>query len=168
METRNANTEGIGEIPIKSLIKTSLRMRPERIIVGEVRGAEALDMLQAMNTGHEGSMSTGHANSVKDMMSRLETMVFMAVPMPVEVIRRQIASSLDIMVFLSRFRDGSRRVTEICEVLDYENGDIQLNPLFIFEEKGEDSDGKVIGELKSTGNALKNTYKIKQNLGYGY
>jgi len=168
METRNANTEGIGEIPIKSLIKTSLRMRPERIIVGEVRGAEALDMLQAMNTGHEGSMSTGHANSVKDMMSRLETMVLMAVPMPLEAIRKQIASSLDIMVFLSRFRDGSRRVTEISEVLDYENGDVQLNPLFIFEEKGEDNDGKVIGELKSTGNALKNTYKIKQNLGRGF
>jgi len=165
METRNANTEGIGEIPINALIKTSLRMRPERIIVGEVRGAEALDMLQAMNTGHEGSMSTGHANSVKDMLSRLETMVLMAVPMPLEAIRKQIASSIDIMIFLSRFRDGSRRVTEICEVLDYENGDVQLNPLFIFEEKGEDSDGKIIGELKSTGNALKNTYKIKQNLG---
>jgi pilus assembly protein CpaF len=167
METRNANTEGIGEIPIKSLIKTSLRMRPERIIVGEVRGAEAIDMLQAMNTGHEGSMSTGHANSVKDMLSRLETMVLMAVPMPLEAIRKQIASSIDIMIFLSRFRDGSRKVVEICEVLDYENGDIQLSPLFIFEEKGENSDGKIIGELKSTGNVLKNTYKIRQNLGFG-
>ncbi|MDI9483603.1 MAG: CpaF family protein [Bacillota bacterium] len=168
METRNANTEGIGEIPIKSLIKTSLRMRPERIVVGEVRGAEALDMLQAMNTGHEGSMSTGHANSVKDMLTRLETMVLMAVPMPLEAIRKQIASSLDIMIFLSRFRDGSRKITEICEVLDYENGDINLNPLFIFEEQGEDNDGKIIGQLKSTGNELKNTYKFKQNLGYGY
>jgi len=168
METRNANTEGIGEIPIRTLIKTSLRMRPERIIVGEVRGAEALDMLQAMNTGHEGSMSTGHANSVKDMLTRLETMVLMAVPMPLEAIRKQIASSLDIIIFLSRFRDGTRKVVEICEVLDYEDGDVNLNPLFRFEEKGEDESGKITGELKSTGNALKNTYKIKQYIGHGY
>ncbi|NLG89458.1 MAG: CpaF family protein [Clostridiaceae bacterium] len=168
METRNANTEGIGEIPIRTLIKTSLRMRPERIIVGEVRGAEALDMLQAMNTGHEGSMSTGHANSVKDMLTRLETMVLMAVPMPLEAIRKQIASSLDIIIFLSRFRDGTRKVVEICEVLDYEDGDVNLNPLFRFEEKGEDESGKITGELKSTGNALKNTCKIKQYIGHGY
>jgi pilus assembly protein CpaF len=166
METRNANTEGLGEIPIRALIKTSLRMRPERIIVGEVRGAEALDMLQAMNTGHEGSMSTGHANSVKDMLTRLETMVLMAVPLPLEAIRKQMASSLDIMIFLSRFRDGTRKVVEISEVLDYEDGNVKLNPLFIFEEKGEDENGKIIGELKSTGNVLKNTNKIKQNLGH--
>lgn len=137
METRNANTEGLGEIPIRALIKTSLRMRPERIIVGEVRGAEALDMLQAMNTGHEGSMSTGHANSVKDMLTRLETMVLMAVPLPLEAIRKQMASSLDIMILLSRFRDGTRKVVEISEVLDYEDGNVKLNPLFIFEEKGK-------------------------------
>lgn len=166
METRNANTEGIGEIPMKALIKTSLRMRPERIIVGEVRGEEALDMLQAMNTGHEGSMSTGHANSIPDMLSRLETMVLMAAPLPLEAIRKQIASSLDIMIFLSRFRDGTRKVTEICEVLGYHDGDVKLNQLYRYEEEGEDENGKVAGQLKSTGCLLQNTEKIKQYLGY--
>lgn len=165
METRNANTEGVGEIPMKALIKTSLRMRPERIIVGEVRGEEALDMLQAMNTGHEGSMSTGHANSIKDMISRLETMVLMAAPLPLEAIRRQIASSIDIMIYLSRFRDGSRRVVEISEVLGYRDGDITFNPLFRFEEEGEDSHGRVLGALRPTGNKLENTAKLQQNLG---
>lgn len=164
METRNANTEGHGDIPMKALIKTSLRMRPERIIVGEVRGEEALDMLQAMNTGHDGSMSTGHANSVKDMLTRLETMVLMAAPLPLEAIRKQIASSLEIMIFLSRFRDGSRKVTEITEVLDYENSEITLNPLFKFSEDGKSTDGRIIGSLKSTGNKLINMIKIKQNL----
>lgn len=166
METRNANTEGIGEIPMKALIKTSLRMRPERIIVGEVRGEEALDMLQAMNTGHEGSMSTGHANSILDMLTRLETMVLMAAPLPLEAIRKQIASSLDVMIFLSRFRDGSRKVTEICEVLGYYDGEIKLNHLYKYEEEGEDENGKVSGKLKSTGSVLQNTLKIKQNLGH--
>lgn len=166
METRNANTEGIGEIPMKALIKTSLRMRPERIIVGEVRGEEALDMLQAMNTGHEGLMSTGHANSILDMLTRLETMVLMAAPLPLEAIRKQIASSLDVMIFLSRFRDGSRKVTEICEVLGYYDGEIKLNHLYKYEEEGEDENGKVSGKLKSTGSVLQNTLKIKQNLGH--
>ncbi|MGI6050572.1 MAG: CpaF family protein, partial [Acetivibrionales bacterium] len=115
METRNANTEGKGEIGINALIKTSLRMRPERVIVGEVRGKEALDMLQAMNTGHDGSMSTGHANSTRDMLSRLETMVLMAAPIPLEAIKKQIASAIDIIIFLSRLRDHSRRVLEISE-----------------------------------------------------
>ncbi len=161
METRNANTEGLGEIPMKALIKTSLRMRPERIIVGEVRGEEALDMLQAMNTGHEGSMSTGHANSVKDMLSRLETMVLMAAPLPLEAIRKQIASSLDIMIFLSRFRDGSRKVVEICEVLDCEYGEVRLNSLYRFCEEGEDSEGKILGSLKQTGSDLQNTAKLE-------
>ncbi|NLN65531.1 MAG: CpaF family protein [Clostridiaceae bacterium] len=165
METRNANTEGLGEIPMKALIKTSLRMRPERIIVGEVRGEEALDMLQAMNTGHEGSMSTGHANSIKDMLSRLETMVLMAAPLPLEAIRKQIASSLDIMVFLSRFRDGTRKVVEISEVLGYDTNDIILNCLYTFREEGEGSMGKVIGALQPTGNTLQNVMKLKQNLG---
>lgn len=165
METRNANTEGLGEIPMKALIKTSLRMRPDRIIVGEVRGEEALDMLQAMNTGHEGSMSTGHANSIRDMLSRLETMVLMAAPLPLEAIRKQIASSLDIMIFLSRFRDGTRKVVEISEVLHFDNNDIPLNPLFRFEEEGEDSLGNVIGLLKPTGNALENKVKMQHNLG---
>ncbi|NLY18115.1 MAG: CpaF family protein [Clostridiaceae bacterium] len=165
LETRNANTEGHGEIPMKALIKTSLRMRPERIIVGEVRGEEALDMLQAMNTGHDGSMSTGHANSVKDMLTRLETMVLMAAPLPLEAIRKQIASSIDIMIFLSRFRDGNRKVTEITEILGCENGEIKLNPLFSFSEDGKSPDGRIIGSLKPTGNRLVNTIKIKQNLG---
>ncbi len=168
METRNANTEGYGEIPMKALIKTSLRMRPERIIVGEVRGGEALDMLQAMNTGHEGSMSTGHANSVSDMLSRLETMVLMAAPLPLDAVRKQIASSLDIMIFLSRFRDGTRKVVEISEVVDYQNGDISLSPLYIFEERGEDNHGRIEGMLKATGNVLQNTLKTKQNLGSGF
>jgi len=166
METRNANTEGKGEIPMKALIKTSLRMRPERIIVGEVRGEEALDMLQAMNTGHEGSMSTGHANSVKDMISRLETMVLMAAPLPLEAIRKQIASSIDIMIFLSRFRDGSRKVMEICEVLGFHGGEVELNPLYRFVEEGEDKSGVIIGSLKPTGSVLQNTAKLKQNLGF--
>ncbi|MDD4295484.1 MAG: CpaF family protein [Ruminiclostridium sp.] len=164
METRNANTEGHGEIRMKSLIKTSLRMRPERIIVGEVRGEEALDMLQAMNTGHDGSMSTGHANSVKDMLTRLETMVLMAAPLPLDAIRKQIASSLDILIFLSRFRDGSRKVTEITEVLGFEKGEITLNPLFTYNEDEKSEEGTIVGSLKSTGNKLINTIKIKQNL----
>ncbi|MBP7176745.1 MAG: CpaF family protein [Thermoclostridium sp.] len=165
METRNANTEGLGEIPMKALIKTSLRMRPERIIVGEVRGEEALDMLQAMNTGHEGSMSTGHANSIADMLSRLETMVLMAAPLPLEAIRKQIASSLDIMVYLSRFRDGSRRLVEIAEVSGYCQGDIVLNPLYRFSEDGEDCQGRVSGVLKPTGSKLEHTDKLQHNLG---
>src|SRR5699024_7366141 len=124
LETRNPNTEGKGEVTIKDLIKASLRMRPTRIIVGEVRGEEALDMLQAMNTGHDGSLSTGHANSVVDMLSRIETMVLSAAELPLEAIRKQISSAIDIMVHLSRFRDHSRRVVEISEVRGMENGEI--------------------------------------------
>lgn len=161
LETRNANTEGKGEIPMKTLIKTSLRMRPERIIVGEVRGEEALDMLQAMNTGHDGSMSTGHANSTSDMLSRLETMVLMAAPLPLEAIRKQIASAIDIMIFLSRLRDHSRRTMEITEVIGYKDGEILLNPLFVFEEEGEDENQKIKGSLKRTGNPLMNTGKAR-------
>jgi pilus assembly protein CpaF len=161
LETRNANTEGKGEITIRDLIRTSLRMRPNRIIVGEVRGAEALDMLQAMNTGHDGSISTGHANSVYDMLSRLETMVLSGAELPIEVIRKQISSAIDIMVHLTRFRDHTRRVFEICEVLDVENGEIQLNPLFVFEEEGVDSKGRIIGNLKRTTNKLQAIDKLK-------
>lgn len=161
LETRNANTEGKGEIKMKSLIKTALRMRPERIIVGEVRGEEALDMLQAMNTGHDGSMSTGHANSTEDMLSRLETMVLMAAPLPLDAIRKQITSALDIIIFLSRLRDHSRRTMEISEVLDYRNGVIELNPLFLFEYEGETNDGKVAGRLKRTGNSMVNLWKAQ-------
>nr|WP_235776350.1 CpaF family protein [Robertmurraya massiliosenegalensis] len=160
METRNANTEGKGEINIRDLIKSSLRMRPDRIVVGEVRGPEALDMLQAMNTGHDGSLSTGHANSTVDMLSRLETMVLSGASLPIEVIRKQISSAIDIMVHLGRLRDKSRKVLAISEVLDVVNGEIQLNPLFEFVEEGE-VDGKVIGCLQPTGNRIRNDFKLK-------
>lgn len=150
LETRNANTEGKGEITIRDLIKSSLRMRPERIIVGEVRGAEALDMLQAMNTGHDGSLSTGHANSTKDMLSRLETMVLSGNSIPVEAIRQQIASAVDIIIQLSRLRDKSRRTMEITEVVGYEDGKILLNPLYEFKERGEDEKKRIIGSLERT------------------
>ena len=140
LETRDANSEGKGRIGIRELIRASLRMRPDRIIVGEVRGAEALDMLQAMNTGHEGSMSTGHANSVRDMLSRLETMVLAAEEVPLAAVRRQIASAIDIMVHLGRFRDRSRRVTEICEVAGCDFGEIELRTLFRFEEDAGDGE----------------------------
>ncbi|MGI6124775.1 MAG: CpaF family protein [Acetivibrionales bacterium] len=162
LETRNANTEGKGEISMKTLIKTSLRMRPERIIVGEVRGEEALDMLQAMNTGHDGSMSTGHANSTLDMLSRLETMVLMAAPLPLEAIKKQIASALDIIIFLTRLRDHTRRVLDITEVVGYKDGEILLNPLYLFEEMGESKNGKVKGCLRRTGNSMVNKSKAKQ------
>ncbi len=147
LETRNANSEGKGQLGIRELIRASLRMRPNRIIVGEVRGAEALDMLQAMNTGHEGSLSTGHSNGAKDMISRLETMVLSGADLPVPVVRQQIASALDIVVHLSRFRDSSRRVAEICEVTGIERGEVQLSTLFRFEEKGE-REGAVFGSLR--------------------
>ena len=126
LETRNANMEGKGEVTIRDLIRSSLRMRPERIIVGEVRGAEALDMLQAMNTGHDGSLSTGHANSTKDMLSRLETMVVSGNSIPLEAIRQQINSAIDIIIQLSRLRDKSRRTMEITELAGYEKGEFQL------------------------------------------
>lgn len=162
LETRNSNSSGKGIITIRDLIKTSLRMRPERIIVGEVRGAEALDMLQAMNTGHDGSLSTGHANSTKDMLSRLETMVLMgAEGLPLEAIRQQIASAVDIIIHLSRLRDHSRKTMEITEVVGLKDGEIELNPLYVFEETKESSMEKVVGELKRTKNALKNTFKLK-------
>lgn len=161
LETRNPNTEGKGEITIRDLIRTSLRMRPNRIIVGEVRGAEALDMLQAMNTGHDGSLSTGHANSSRDMLSRLETMVLSAAPLPLEVIRKQISSAIDVLVHLNRMRDSTRKVTEISEIMDVESGEIRLNPLFVFEETGETADGKIEGELRYTGNRLLATHKLQ-------
>ena len=135
LEARNANVEGTGEINIRDLIRTALRMRPERIIVGEVRGKEALDMLQAFNTGHDGSISTGHANSPDDMMSRLSTMVLMGIKLPLEAVMRQIASGIDILVHLGRLRDKSRKVLEIMEVLGYEKGEIRLQPLFPFRRR---------------------------------
>lgn len=162
LETRNSNSSGKGSITIRDLIKTSLRMRPERIIVGEVRGAEALDMLQAMNTGHDGSLSTGHANSTVDMLSRLETMVLMgAEGLPLEAIRQQIASAVDIIIHLSRLRDHSRKTMEITEVVGLKDGEIELNPLYVFEENEESTMEKVVGELKRTKNPLKNTFKLK-------
>ncbi len=151
LETRNSNVEGCKEISIRDLIRSSLRMRPDRIIVGEVRGAEAVDMLQCLNTGHDGSMSTGHANSAKDMLSRLENMVLMGMELPLGAIRQQIASGIDIMVHLGRLRDKSRRVLEITEVLGCENNEIKLNPLFEFEEAGEDSEGNIVGRLQKKG-----------------
>ncbi|WP_239614767.1 CpaF family protein [Cohnella mopanensis] len=147
LETRNANSEGKGQIGIRELIRASLRMRPNRIIVGEVRGAEALDMLQAMNTGHEGSLSTGHSNGAKDMLSRLETMVLSGADLPVAVVRQQISSALDIIVQLGRYRDSSRRITEICEVTGMRNGEIELSTLFRFEEEGE-RNGRLVGRLQ--------------------
>ncbi|TVY10165.1 CpaF family protein [Paenibacillus cremeus] len=162
LETRNANTEGRGEIPIRDLIRSSLRMRPNRIIVGEVRGAEALDMLQAMNTGHDGSLSTGHSNSVKDMLSRLETMVLSgAAKLPLESVRKQMTSAIDIMVHLSRLRDRSRRVTEICEVAGISDGDIQINPLYRFVETGVTEEGRVIGQLEAVGVLHERIWKLQ-------
>ncbi len=160
MESRNANMEGKGEITIRDLIKSSLRMRPERIVVGEVRGAEALDMLQAMNTGHDGSLSTGHSNSTHDMLSRLETMVLMGASLPLDAIRQQIASAVDIIIQLSRLRDKSRRTVEICEVLGYENGEIKMNTLYEFVEMGEDENKNIIGELRRTKNKMVNVQKF--------
>lgn len=162
LETRNANASGAGQITIRDLIKSSLRMRPERIVVGEVRGGEALDMLQAMNTGHDGSLSTGHANSTQDMLSRLETMVLQgAAGLPLEAIRQQIASAVDIIIHLSRLRDKSRKTMEICEVVGYENGEIVLNPLYVFEEDENSTLTKVSGSLKRTKNPMKNDFKLR-------
>lgn len=162
LETRNANASGSGQITIRDLIKSSLRMRPERIVVGEVRGGEALDMLQAMNTGHDGSLSTGHANSTEDMLSRLETMVLQgAAGLPLEAIRQQIASAVDIIIHLSRLRDKSRKTMEITEVVGYENGKIILNPLYKFVEDENSTLEKVSGSLVRTENQMKNTFKLQ-------
>ncbi|OWA34439.1 pilus assembly protein [Saccharibacillus sp. O16] len=160
LETRNANVEGKGEISIRDLIRSSLRMRPNRIVVGEVRGAEALDMLQAMNTGHDGSLSTGHANSARDMLSRLETMVLSGAELPVEVVRQQIASAIDLFVHLSRLRDRSRRVMEISEVIGMKDGMVQLRQLFRFEEEGE-QDGRIIGRLRRQPEPMVHTEKLR-------
>lgn len=162
LETRNANAAGAGQITIRDLIKSSLRMRPERIVVGEVRGGEALDMLQAMNTGHDGSLSTGHANSTEDMLSRLETMVLQgASGLPLEAIRQQIASAVDIIIHLSRLRDKTRKTMEITEVVGYENGQIILNPLYKFVEDENSTLEKVSGSLKRTENKMKNDFKLR-------
>ena len=151
METRNANVEGCREITIRDLIRTSLRMRPTRIIVGEVRGGEAFDMMQCLNTGHDGSMSTGHANSSRDMLSRLENMVLMGMEIPLAAIRQQIASGIDIIVHLGRLRDKSRKVLEIAEVEGFAGGEIALGTLYRFKESGEDASGRIVGELRKEG-----------------
>jgi pilus assembly protein CpaF len=164
LETKNAGPDGKGAISIRDLIKSALRMRPERIVVGEVRGAEALDMLQAMNTGHDGSLSTGHANSTYDMLSRLETMVLQGADgLPLEAIRQQIASAVDIIIHLSRLRDKSRRTMEIVEILGYdsEKHRILLNPLYEFRETKESTKNKVVGQLIRTKNQMKNTQKLE-------
>lgn len=162
METRNANSSGAGSITITDLIKSSLRMRPERIVVGEVRGGEALDMLQAMNTGHDGSLSTGHANSTEDMLSRLETMVLQgAAGLPLEAIRQQIASAVDIIIHLSRLRDHSRKTMAITEVVGYQDGKIILNPLYVFEEDENSTLEHVSGSLNRTNNKMINVHKLQ-------
>lgn len=137
MEARNRNMEGKNEIRIRDLIRAALRMRPDRIIVGEVRSEEALDMLQAMNTGHDGSISTGHANSPADMLTRLEMMVLMAADIPLTAVKSQIASAIDILIHLERFRDGSRKVVSVEEVLGYQNGEICIQPLFAYDREKE-------------------------------
>jgi pilus assembly protein CpaF len=146
LEARNANLEGENQIKIKDLIKASLRMRPDRIIVGEVRGEECIDMIQACNTGHDGSFSTGHGNSNRDMLLRLETMILMGIDLPVHAIRGQIASAFDLMIHISRLRDRSRRIVEISEVLGMKDGEIVLRTLYQFEETGEEK-GRILGKF---------------------
>ena len=152
LESRPANIEGKGQITMRDLVKNSLRMRPDRIIVGEVRGGEALDMLQAMNTGHDGSLTTGHANSPRDMLSRLETMVLMAgMNLPDKAIREQIAAAMDLIVHESRFPDGTRKITALTEIQGMEGDIITLQDIFVYEQKGKDENGRVVGRFKPTG-----------------
>lgn len=159
LEARNPNVEGTGAVTIRDLIKSALRMRPDRIIVGEVRGAEAIDMLQALNTGHDGSLSTGHANSTADMLARLETMVLMGMNLPLPAIQRQIASGIDIIVHLGRLRDKSRKLLEVSEVLGYENGKICLQSLYKYEEE-EEKAGKITGNWRKI-HEITNDQKLK-------
>lgn len=152
LESRPANIEGKGAVGIRDLVKNCLRMRPDRIVVGEVRSGEALDMLQAMNTGHDGSLTTGHANSPRDMLARLETMVLMAgMDLPVRAIREQIASAVDLIVQQNRLKDGSRKITHLTEILGMEGETIVLQDIFVYEQKGVDDHGKIIGQFKPTG-----------------
>lgn len=152
LETRPPNIEGKGAITIRDLVRNSLRMRPDRIVIGEVRSGEALDMLQAMNTGHDGSLATGHANSPRDMLARLETMVLMAgMELPIKAIRDQIAGALDVIIQQSRLKDGSRRITNITEVQGLEGDIIVLQDIFVFQQSGVGPDGKIIGKLVPTG-----------------
>ena len=163
LEARRPNAEGEGEVTIRDLIRSSLRMRPDRIIVGEVRGEETIDMLQSLNTGHDGSLSTGHGNSPRDMLSRLETMVIMGMEIPIAAIRRQIASGIDLMVHLSRMRDKSRKVLEILEIdgYDVQTGEIRTHTIYEYQGLGEEKDGKLTGSLKKTGE-LRHTQKLER------
>ena len=159
MEARNANVEGCRPIRIRDLIKASLRMRPDRIIVGEVRGPEAIDMVQCLNTGHDGSMSTGHANSARDMLARLETMILMGMDLPISAVRGQLASGIDLIVHLGRLRDRSRKVLEIAEVTGMEGGQITLSTLYRFTETGEEN-GKITG-IWSKENEITHRFKFE-------
>lgn len=165
LEARNANAEGDKAVTIRDLIKSSLRMRPDRILIGEVRGSEAIDLLQALNTGHDGSISTGHANSPNDMIARLETMVLMGVEIPLPAVRRQIASGIDVIVHLGRLRDGTRKILQIIELLGYKSmqDEIKTQILYEFEEEGDGSCAEVEGKLLRK-NGLKRTQKL-QNAG---
>lgn len=160
METRNENVEGCHAISIRELIRASLRMRPDRIIVGEVRGSEAVDMMTAFNTGHDGSMSTGHANSAMDMLSRLQTMILMGMELPLDAVRQQIASAIDVIVHLGRLRDKSRKVLEIAEVDGCVEGEIRLRTLYRFRENGTDEEGRVGGTLVKEGE-IRHDQKLK-------
>lgn len=163
LEARMANAEGEKAISIRDLIRSSLRMRPDRIVIGEVRGSEAIDLLQAMNTGHDGSLSTGHANSPQDMLVRLETMVLMGMELPLPAVRRQIASGIDLIVHLGRIRDKSRKVLQILEILGYDtaSGEIRTQVLYEYEEEGMDECGRINGTLVKKGN-LQNRSKLKR------
>ena len=165
LECKNANVQGKGEISIRQLIKASLRMRPNRIIVGEVRGAEVLDMIQAMNTGHDGSLSTGHGNSPEGMLSRIEAMFLQAADFPVDAIRSQIAEAIDIIVHLGKLPDKTRKVLEITEIEGYYDGRICMNPLFQYKANASvhSNGGASNGLLIPTGNQLKNTLKLERN-----
>ena len=163
LETRPPNVEGKGAVTIRDLVKNSLRMRPDRIVVGEVRGGEALDMLQAMNTGHDGSLTTGHANTPRDMISRLETMVLMAgMDLPVRAIREQISSAIDVIVQQARMKDGSRRITHITEIVGMEGEIITMQDIFLFRQEGRDSRGRIVGKLVPTGIKPKFMEKISK------
>ena len=160
LEARSSVVEGCKEITIRDLLRASLRMRPDRLVIGEVRGAETVDMLQAFNTGHQGSLSTGHGNSTKDMLYRLETMVLMGMEIPAVAVRRQLASGIDLMIHLGRLRDKRRVLLEISEIAGYENDEIMLNPIFLFEETGVDDIGKILGTWKNVGE-LKHKEKLR-------
>ena len=160
LEVRNANLEGKNAVTIRDLMKSALRMRPDRIVLGEVRDAAACELLNVMNTGHDGSLCSGHANSPKDMLSRLETLVLTGMDIPLLAVRSQIASAIDIIVHLGRLRDKSRKVLEIDEVIGMQQGEIQIKPLFHFQEEGQDGTGQVMGKLCKTEHSLFHQEKL--------